>query len=665
MLSGSQELQRGGGLSEDRAAYLRERLAVLKVTKMDQVVQMYLFQCMLNAFPDDEPEAWHSQVDDACRVLLLTAYLGADSVDVSVFEFFFRRCQPDDGWCLRTVECVRSALRDFIVQCKGSVVVFQPFYMDVFRRSLIVEKTVGASADDDENSGSFQELFNMVKHDSAQSSHLRLRISKKKYSRLFYKYEVAFSDVRELVNSGRQMLHDLEQAAGAVPFGVWHALLANAMQGESCSCIAFIVRVLVGKYPGKAQILPRLCSAACAAFESALSYRLTRGGESGVWCFEVDQAIQELSSAVYISVFRSGLSPVLWNKNLPSIVSFMSKHAGDDSALNVIQFSKWLNVITGNSNVDDKERALERLMETGLHPNVDLWRNVIAGYSSGTDRERVVKRMVAAGVQPDALTWRSVLAGKYMSGADRERVLERMVETMRRERAVERMVGTMSFDAFAGHSSGNEEERALERMAALGVQPNEHAWTNLIAGLSSNADKESALEQIIGVDVLPDAITCRRVIRAMSGGAAKERVFHLLVSSGVQPDAKMIKRVIAGYSIGERQSAFERIMATGLTLLDATTLRKLESTFCFSFSPSGVDFRRALEKLDKIEKLEKSFPKMYRFEPLPVPLTLPEESEEFLKEARSIDLLIAVFQRHASPARMKDRMSELGHPIEF
>ena len=33
--------------------------------------------------------------------------------------------------------------------------------------------------------------------------------------------------------------------------------------------------------------------------------------------------------------------------------------------------------------------------------------------------------------------------------------------------------------------------------------------------------------------------------------------------------------------------------------------------------------------------------------------------------ARSKDLLIAVFQRHASPARVKVRMSELGHPIEF
>ena len=88
MLGGSQELQRGGGLFEDRAAYLRERLAALKVTKMDQVVQMYLFQCMLNVFPDDEPEAWHSQVDDACRVMLLSAYLGVDSVDVIFYLSF-------------------------------------------------------------------------------------------------------------------------------------------------------------------------------------------------------------------------------------------------------------------------------------------------------------------------------------------------------------------------------------------------------------------------------------------------------------------------------------------------------------------------------------------------------------------------------------------------
>ena len=186
---------------------------------------------------------------------------------------------------------------------------FQPFYMDVFRRSLIVEKTVGISADDDEDSGSFQELFKMVKHDSAQSSHLRLRTSKRKYSRMFYKYELAFSDVRELVNSGLQMLRDLEQAAGAIPFGVWHTLLENAIQGESCSCIAFIVRVLVDKYPDSAKLLPRLCSAACAAFESALSYRRTRGGESGVWCFEIDQAIKELSRSVK-AAFQSGILPV-------------------------------------------------------------------------------------------------------------------------------------------------------------------------------------------------------------------------------------------------------------------------------------------------------------------------------------------------------------------
>ncbi len=38
MLDGAVEPPADGGLSEDRAVRLRERLAVLKVTKMDQVV---------------------------------------------------------------------------------------------------------------------------------------------------------------------------------------------------------------------------------------------------------------------------------------------------------------------------------------------------------------------------------------------------------------------------------------------------------------------------------------------------------------------------------------------------------------------------------------------------------------------------------------------------
>jgi hypothetical protein len=195
---------------------------------------MYLFQCMLNAFSDDEADVWHGRVDDACRVLLLTAYLGVDAVDVRVFECFFRRGGQDDGWCLRMVDCVRSALQDFIVRCEEDcVIVFQPFYMDVFRRSLLFEIFGTSAGDDDEASGSFQEFFNMVKQDSRHSSHLRQRTNKLKHSQLFQRCELALSTVKGLATSGLQMLRDLDGTASAVPFSVWHGLLECAMHGES------------------------------------------------------------------------------------------------------------------------------------------------------------------------------------------------------------------------------------------------------------------------------------------------------------------------------------------------------------------------------------------------------------------------------------------------
>jgi hypothetical protein len=84
--------------------------------------------------------------------------------------------------------------------------------------------------------------------------------------------------------------------------------------------------VLVNKYPGDAKLLPRLCGVACAAFESALSYRRIREGESGMWCFEVQRKISDFSSAVK-ALFRSGLSPVFWKAFLPTILKFPSKHA--------------------------------------------------------------------------------------------------------------------------------------------------------------------------------------------------------------------------------------------------------------------------------------------------------------------------------------------------
>jgi hypothetical protein len=587
MLSGAQELQHEGGLSEDQAAYLRERLAVLKVTKMDQVVQMYLFQCMLNAFPDDDPEAWYSGVDVACRVMLLTAYLGVDCVDLNAFEFFFRRGPHDYGWRFRTVECVGLALRDFIVRCEGRVVVFQPFYMDVFRRSLIVEKTGGSSADDDESSGSFQELFKMVKHDSPQSSHLRLRTSKKKYLQLFYKYELAFSDVRGLVHGGLQMLRDLEQAAGAVPLGVWRALVEHAMHGESCSCISFIVRVLVEKYPDEK--LPRLCSEAFAAIESALSYRRTRGGESGVWCFEIDQAMKELSRAVK-AAFRCGISPVFWKTFLPSIVTFLSKHAEDDSVLDVIQFAKWLDVITGKSSGADKERALERMVAAGVKPDAATWTRVIAGYSNVADKERALERMVAAGIQPYRYTWDNVIAG-YSSGDERERALERMVAAgvqptahmwstvidryssgAEREIALKRMAAAGVLpDAstwkrvIKGYSSGDERERALERMVAAGVQPTAHMWSTVIDRYSTGAEKEKALERMVATGVQPDADIWGNVIAGYSSGADKERVLERMVATGVQPDAHTWEQVIAGYLNGaDKERVLERMVAAGV-----------------------------------------------------------------------------------------------------
>ena len=80
-------------------------------------------------------------------------------------------------------------------------------------------------------------------------------------------------------------------------------------------------------------------------------------------------------------------------------MTVLPKHVKDDSVLDVIQFAKSLDVITGNSSGADKERALERMVEAGVKPDAATWTRVIAGYSSGAAKERVLERMVAARVQ--------------------------------------------------------------------------------------------------------------------------------------------------------------------------------------------------------------------------------------------------------------------------
>jgi len=634
MLVDSDEPQPGDSLCEERAARFREKLGVLKATKMDQVVQMYLFQCMLNAFPDADPDVWHTQVDEACRVLLLTAYLGVNTVDVTVFEFLFRRYPQDDGWCARTVEYVRLALRDFLVSCSDCVIVFQPYYMDVFRRSLPAEKAWASVSDESEESGSFYELSRMVRQDSRHSSQLRLRTNKLKHQRLFQRYEGALSDVKGLVDSGLQLLRNLDEgashAAGEVQCSVWFGLLDSAMQGESCSAIAFIFRVLVSKYKNEAKLMPRVCSAACAVFESALSYRQTREGEGGMWCFQVDKVIAEFSGAVKV-LFGSGLSPVFWKASLPTILKFLSKHAGGDSALDVMQaagkgsyldsffpahYCIWPRMLSSMSGDADAHCWLRTAMASNFSP-VECMNMELLSCSGELERQAMLHRIYSEECETNDLTWLIVL-GQSKGRDECERILlvempKRGIRPMdghwgylmrycsleEREAVLQNLIksqgGASVFvwnSVMLGQKCAADREKVLELMKKAGVQPNDMTCSALIQGYSSGAEKEMALERMVKAGVQPNANTWSEVIAGYSSGAEKEMALERMVAAGVQPNANTWSGVIAGYSSGaEKEKALERMVAAGVQP-DTNTWSGVIGGYW-----SGAEKEKALERM--------------------------------------------------------------------
>jgi len=571
MLVDSEEPQPEGGLSEERAARFREKLAVLKATKMDQVVQMYLFQCMLNAFPDADPDVWHAQVDEACRVLLLTAYLGVDTVDVAVFEYLFRRYPQDDGWCARTVEYVRVALRDFLVSCSDRVIAFQPYYMDVFRRSLLAEKADASSSGLIQKSGSFYELSEMVRHDSRRSSQLRLRTDQRKHMRLFQRYEDALSDVKGLVDSGLQLLRNLDEGVshvgGEVPCSVWFGLLDSAMQGESCSAIAFIFRVLVSKYKKEAKLMPRVCSAACVAFENALRYRQTREGEGGMWCYQVGKAIAEFSGAVKV-LFGSGLSPVFWQASLPTILKFLSKHAGEDSALDVMQaagegsysdslafpahYYIWSRMLSSMSDDADAHRWLRTAMASNFSP-VECMNMELLSCSGESERQAMLHRIYSEGCETNELMW--LIALSQSKGRDEcERIL-RVEMPKRRIRPVDgHWIHLMRYCSL------KEREAILQELTESEGGAGVFVWSSAMAGQKCAADREKILERMVAAGVQPNNFTCRALIAGYSSVAEKERALERMVAAGVQPDATTISTVMAGYaSFVDRARVLQRM----------------------------------------------------------------------------------------------------------
>ena len=145
-----------------------------------------------------------------------------------------------------------------------------------------------------------------------------------------------------------------------------------------------------------------------------------------MWCCEVQRKISDFSSAVK-TLFRSGLSPVFWSAFLPTILKFLSKHAEDGSALDVMRdagkgsyldaaylpahYYTWSGVL---SSLRDDEHALKWLRATmaSSFPPAECLNIELLSCSSESERQAMVHRILHGECETNDMTWLIILGKK-------------------------------------------------------------------------------------------------------------------------------------------------------------------------------------------------------------------------------------------------------------
>jgi hypothetical protein len=573
-----------GSLSEEWHSSFRESLAVHKVTKMDQVVQMYLGQCILTAFPDADSDAWHSQVVEAYRVLLLTAFLGVDSIDVAALEIFFRRNDGDAHWCHRTMQLVRQALPDFLIiredstDSQDSMIAFQPYYLDVFRRSLLKD-----GVDEEAVPDNWADLYKMAQLDIKLSDRLS------KHRIFLFKCQIKLSKVRGLVKAGKRLLCKLEENL-SVPSSVWKKLLEIAMQGASCAAISFIFRVLVNKDPNDAS-MPRLCQFACAAFENAINIHQATDEktgkpdvEVGMWCFHVGDSISEFSDAVK-SLFTSGLDPAIWKDSLLHIMKFLSNHkvagkfldflenAGKGSYLDAALYPAYYYFCSDmlSAMKNDHDARSWWLRELATHfSSADSLNIELMSCSGKSERKAMQGRLRSIcddqACDKNGITWHMILS--YSKGKQ----CLRSFDVMQKQGVSINDAHWGTVMRFFGRDRRAKVLHDLQSSGCAGV----FVWTAVISAQRSAAEREKLFEKMIAAGVKPNKFTTQALMEGYSMAADKERVLHRMQKEhGVKATSHHWHPVISSYAAKhEKQAAFKRMVRTGLPP-NAETIRLL------------------------------------------------------------------------------------------
>jgi hypothetical protein len=350
-----------------------------------------------------------------------------------------------------------------------------------------------------------------------------------------------------------------------------------------------------------------------------------------MWCFEVQRKISDFSSAVK-TLFRSGLPPVFWKAFLPTILKFLSKHAGDSSALDVMRdagkgshldaayfpahYYTWSGVL---SSLRDDEHALKWLRATmaSSFPPAECVNIELLSCSSESERQAMMHRILQGECETNEMTWLIVLK-QSTSKEECERIVRSEMpkrgllpgdahwgcvmlrcSLKEREAIFQELMSSASGAGLhvwtaliAGQKSAADRESTFDRMVAAGVQPNVHTWSRIIAGYSSGAEKERALERMVAAGVQPDTSTWNAIIAGYSSGAEKERVLERMVAAGVQPDVVTWSAIIAGYSsVAEKERALERMVAASVQP-NASTWSGIIAGYS-----SGAEKEQALERM--------------------------------------------------------------------
>jgi hypothetical protein len=287
----AQKLIRIGADPSSQLQCVKQSLEILngvKSAEMDGVVQMYLYQSMLYAFPADESSVWHQKVFDACRVLLLAAFFGVDSLDVQAIACAFYSSDNVADRSILLAEHVQHVLRDIVSSRDGTIVHFQSHYMDVFRRARSVSSTRPSG------------LFGILNHLTQYSDELKCRADDEVFTHFHY---VLF-DVNKLASEGVQYLRSLH---GDVKLFDLMQLLDIAILGQSVEAMCTMFCFMLESHLDAVAQQPGLCLRVCKGVDCALLFH-----KEGIRCHFASDCVPKFASSVCLALLLT-VSP-----NLPA-----------------------------------------------------------------------------------------------------------------------------------------------------------------------------------------------------------------------------------------------------------------------------------------------------------------------------------------------------------